>query len=76
MTKRIKPIFPESPPPGAPQVLWVADAATVDDVAARVPGAVGFVDLDRGTAAVRPGTLTEAELAEAVEAVTSSRTGG
>lgn len=71
MTKRISPIFPDDPPPDAPQALWVGDAATADDIAARVPGAVGYVDLDRGVAEVQPGTLTDAQIAEVLEEVRS-----
>jgi hypothetical protein len=57
-------VFQGDPPPDAPQVLWVSDATTADHIAARVPGAVGFVDLDKGTAEVQPDTLSPDELAE------------
>lgn len=76
MTKRIRPIFPGERPDGAPDVLWVADEVAADDVARRVPGAVGFVDLDRGVAHVQPGTLTDAEVLDALAAVRSTRAGG
>lgn len=79
MTKRISLLFQGDPPPDAPQVMWVSDATTADDIAARVRGAVGFVDLDRGVAEARDGTLTDEELVARVEEVLGprpSRAGG
>ena len=76
MTKRISPIFPNDPPPDAPQQMWVSDATTADAIAARVPGAVGFVDLDRGVAVVVPGSISDEQVAEVLEAVRSSCAGG
>lgn len=69
MTKRISLLFRGDPPPDAPQVMWVSDATTADHVAERVPGAVGFVDLDAGVVEVRPGALSDAELDERLRTV-------
>ncbi|QYG92264.1 hypothetical protein HC251_07305 [Iamia sp. SCSIO 61187] len=76
VTKRIRLLFPGGPPPDAPQAMWISDDATADDVAERVPGAVGFIDLDRWEADVQEGTLTRDEVAAALEAVRESRAGG
>jgi hypothetical protein len=76
VTKRIRLLFSGGPPPDAPQAMWVSDDTTADDVAARVPGAVGFIDLDRWVGQVQEGTLTEDEVLAAVEAARGSRTGG
>lgn len=69
MTKRISLIFGGEPPPDAPQVMWVGDQTTADDVAERVPGAVGFVDLDSADAEVQGGALTDDEVAAQVESI-------
>ncbi len=69
MTKRISLLFRGDPPPDAPQVMWVSDDTTPDQIADQVAGAVGFVDLDRRLAEVRPGALSDAELDERVRSV-------
>lgn len=76
VTKRIRLLFPGGPPPDAPQAMWVGDDATADEIAHRVPGAVGFIDLDRWEADVQEGTLTDGEVAAALEEVRQSRAGG
>ncbi len=62
VTKRIRVLFQGERPSHAPDVMWVDDSLDLEELANRVPGAVGYVDLDLREVEVRPGTLSDEEL--------------
>ncbi|QYG94928.1 hypothetical protein HC251_22505 [Iamia sp. SCSIO 61187] len=57
MTKRLMLIYPDERPTDAPEVVWMQDAADLELVVERFPGAVGYIDLDDGDLEVRPGAV-------------------
>ncbi len=60
--KRLKLLYPDDRPTDAPDVVWMPDAVGLDVIAERVPGAVGYLDLDSGDLEVRPGAIDPAAI--------------
>lgn len=62
MTKRLKLLYQDQRPADAPDVVWMPDDADLEHITTRIPGAVGYVDLDRGHVEAQPGKVDEARI--------------